>query len=109
MNEFKGLVVLMMACALVPCAAQTPAASSSSSSSSSASSKFEVPEGYKRVVMNGEERFCRNEATTGSRVQNRQVCLTRQQLLDRQNNSQDFIQGVQRNGTDHVIATTPGR
>ncbi|HTV53114.1 MAG TPA: hypothetical protein VME21_18110 [Steroidobacteraceae bacterium] len=107
MKQFKGLLVLLVACALVPCGAQTPARSSSSSSSSSA--KFETPDGYKRVVMNGTERFCRTESTTGSRVQNRRVCLTRQQLEDRQNNSQDFIQGVQRNGTDHVVATTPGR
>lgn len=36
--------------------------------------------GYRTVVRDGQEYFCRTEAVTGSRVSVREVCLTRRQM-----------------------------
>lgn len=35
---------------------------------------------YRTVVRDGQEYFCRTEAVTGSRVSMREVCLTRRQM-----------------------------
>ena len=55
-----------------------------------------IPEGYRRVVVNGEERFCRTDTEPGSRVQKHTVCLTRNELDAQQDRSRDFIDSLSR-------------
>jgi hypothetical protein len=71
-----------------PVIAATPPAATSTA-------KAVMPYGYTRVMVNGEERFCRNDVTTGSRTEHTKVCLSQTQLDASQQNSQDFINSVQ--------------
>jgi len=39
-----------------------------------------VLRGYRRVVVDGQEKFCRNDPMTDSRVQSAVICLTREEI-----------------------------
>jgi len=80
----------------------------SSSSSSTDKKDFKIPKGYKRVVRNGEERFCRNDPVPNSRVQKQEVCLTQTELEAEQRGTQDFIQNVQRNSGTAMYSSPNG-
>lgn len=54
--------------------------------------------GYRRVVTQGHELFCRVDPVLGSRLKKRQVCLTHAQLQAREDNSRRFIERVQQSG-----------
>lgn len=47
--------------------------------------------GYKLVNQNGEEYFCRTDLKTGSRVQHETVCLTRKQIDDLRQQTQQGL------------------
>jgi hypothetical protein len=81
----------------------TAAGASSQNAATTASAapqkaETEIPKGYKRKMLNGEERFCRSDSVTGSRTQRTEVCLTRAQIDERNRNSQDYLEQVQRSG-----------
>ncbi len=57
---------------LVGCATQPPAP---------ATEQVRIPDGYTKVIVNGQERYCRDDVDTGSRVRRIQVCYTANQLL----------------------------
>jgi len=50
----------------------------------------------RRVVVNGEERFCRIEPVLGSRILKQEVCLTQAQLQAEQQGAQQLFQDIQR-------------
>jgi hypothetical protein len=47
--------------------------------------------GYQRIVVNGQERYCRNDKATGSRTERTGVCLTASQVQAEQLRVQEFI------------------
>jgi hypothetical protein len=68
----------MGATALVACASQAPGGSGHESVPATAlatqqktpqNDKDAIPSGYRREMINGQERFCRRDAITGSRAQ----------------------------------------
>jgi hypothetical protein len=84
-----------------PPVAQANGAVTSSASATTATAqnaKYEPPSGWRRVMMHGEERYCHKDRETGSRVQSGETCLTKDQLEQMQQGTQDFIQQVQRQG-----------
>jgi hypothetical protein len=56
-------------------------------------------QGYRKVVVNGEPVYCRDDLATGSRIVRDPVCLTQAQLQAEQATAQQFIQAVQRLGS----------
>ena len=71
--------------------------------------KVTIPYGYQHIVLpDGEERYCRNDVDTGSRVARTKVCLTAAQLKASQDNSQDFMNSVQGHGAAATATGTPG-
>ncbi|HTB64718.1 MAG TPA: hypothetical protein VK727_00725 [Steroidobacteraceae bacterium] len=54
--------------------------------------------GYTRVVISGQELYCRNDVATGSRTERHTVCLTPAQWRAQQARAQTYIQNVQRSG-----------
>lgn len=118
MRRVTSFVILTAASALVGCASQAPATSSGpatgqaaaatsggtasaqgSSATASATGqndKFVVPAGWRRVVRDGNELYCGKQDTAGSRVQAREVCLTKDQLQQMQTASQQYLDNVER-------------
>jgi hypothetical protein len=105
MKLLNSLFVAASALALVACATQPPTASSatganhdSAQAPAAAAQKDTkpVPEGYKRVMMNGEERFCTTDPETGSRIKKDRVCLTRDELDAQQSSAQEFMRNQTR-------------
>jgi hypothetical protein len=129
MNQFTRFVVLAGVSALVGCASEgpatstgtgaspsAPAASSAASTAQSApaaasaeaSKDKDTPRGYRHVVMNGEDRYCRKEVATGTRAQTSEICLTKDQLEAEKEGSRDLINGVQRNQGTASYSTPNG-
>ncbi len=120
MKRVLNAAILAGAATLVACATPAPAPERLAPAAAVApnviapptaatGSPEKIPFGYQRVVLsNGEERFCRNDLTTGSRTERTKVCLTAAQLKASQDNSQDFINSVQAHGGQSTPSTTPG-
>lgn len=69
--------------------------------------KVDVPYGYRRTTVDGQERFCKVEFYTGSRVDKRELCYTQAQLAAQQASTEAAIQKMQRDsGT--ALATYAG-
>jgi tetratricopeptide (TPR) repeat protein len=86
------------------------AASGRTSTSASASPPLQevTIEGYRRIVVNGEERYCQTESTLGSHIEKSTVCLTEHQLEREREDSQYFIRQIQRSGGIGVRPTMCG-
>lgn len=114
MRHVDRLIILAGAAALVACATTgseppTVRAEPAKADAPAPAEKVTIPYGYQKVVLpDGEERYCRNDTDTGSRVTRTKVCLSAAQLKASQDNSQDFINGVQRNGAAASATGTPG-
>jgi hypothetical protein len=54
--------------------------------------------GYTRVVISGQELYCRNDVATGSRTERHTVCLTPAQWHAQQARAENYIESVQRSG-----------
>ena len=52
--------------------------------------------GYQRIVVNGQERYCRNDKATGSRTQRTAVCLTQAQVKAEQLKTEEFMLETER-------------
>ena len=84
----RGLLLVVGAAALVACASKSPvnstgttaASASAADATASDAGKPAVPKGYRRVLKNGGEYFCRMQAVSGSHVQKTEVCLTQDEL-----------------------------
>lgn len=81
---------------------RTAPAAASAQDSQGASQPQPVPEvtvnGYRRVVVNGQERFCQSQQALGSHVEKSTVCYTRQELEAQSEKSRNFVQQIQRSG-----------
>ncbi len=114
MRVVNGLVILASAAVLAACATAgseppTVRAEPVKAEAPTPTEKVTIPYGYQKVVLaDGEERYCRNDTDTGSRVARTKVCLSAAQLKASQDNTQDFINGVQRNGAAASATGTPG-
>jgi hypothetical protein len=122
MKTLMRLVMLGGAAALCGCASAPPASpqpvaanvapsvqiNPAAAAGDAAQQKASIPYGYKRTVVNGTEIFCRNDLITGSRTERHQVCYTKKQLEDMQNNTQDYINSVQRSGGEAIKTCTAG-
>jgi hypothetical protein len=53
---------------------------------------------YTRVVINGQELYCRNDMAAGSRAERHTVCLTSAQVAAQEVRAQSYIENVQRSG-----------
>jgi len=99
MRSLTRLFILSGVSALAACAAQGPTASSGPGGSAPASSAVaststhQVPDGYQREVINGEERFCRNDTDTGSRVARTKVCYTWEEVQAQERTSIQITRG----------------
>jgi hypothetical protein len=88
----KGFLLLVGASALAACASHAPVNSAGTASASGSApvatapvatadaGKPVVPKGYRLVVKNGNEYFCRMQAVTGSHALKTEICLTQDQL-----------------------------
>ena len=118
MKQVMGFLILTGAAVLVACATQAPAPATGNTvngtptvaaSAAASSAPQRVPYGYTRVLQpDGSELFCRYDVDTSSRVARTKVCLTAAQLAADQQNSQDFINDVQRHGGAATSTGTPG-
>jgi hypothetical protein len=84
----RGLLLVVGAAALVACASHGPVNSTGTAAASGGAPAATapdtgapaVPKGYRRVMKNGGEYFCRMQAVSGSHVQKTEVCLTQDEL-----------------------------
>lgn len=117
MKAVTGFSILAVAAASVSCAAQPPGITPAASQSGAAAAQNVLPgplperhgtrgeyAGYTRVVINGQELYCRNDVATGSHTERHTVCLTSAQVLAEQVRAQDFIEKVERLG---ALGNTP--
>jgi hypothetical protein len=111
MRQINRFVILAGAATLVGCATQGPPTVRTEPVTQLAptpTEKVTIPYGYQKITLNGEDRYCRNDLDTGSRVARTKVCLTAEELKHSQDNSQDFINGVQGHGGIATATGTPG-
>jgi hypothetical protein len=54
--------------------------------------------GYTRIVISGQELYCRSDMAAGSRAERHTVCLTPAQVAAQQVRAQSYIENVQRSG-----------
>ena len=83
------------ACATLPPA---PASAPVPHAANSQNTQNKFP-GYRRVVKNGEERFCRYDQSSGSHIQAGMVCYTAEQIRENEDNSRDYLNNVQSSST----------
>jgi hypothetical protein len=102
MRQIKHFSILAGTAMLVACATQAPAPAINSAAPATAlvatsTDKFSAPYGYTKVTMNGEVRYCRNDADPGSHVARVKVCYTEAQLKAVQNQDQtDLTNQIQK-------------
>ncbi len=68
--------------------------------------KEEKFSGYQIVGIGDQQRYCRTEYPTGSRVDKTTICVTKEQLERQQSNSRDFLQDAQAGGAFGKPCTT---
>jgi hypothetical protein len=135
MKTLPGFIFLMGAGACAVCAAQTPATSSAPAASteapatSTASDHESVPPrtipshpetppaaaknldgayaGYRRVVVNGQELYCRNDQSTGSHTQRTPVCGTAAQVKAEELAAQRLILDIVRRDASAIPLQGP--
>ncbi len=103
MREVKHCFILAGTALLVACA--TPPAPSTPDPAPSTiaavtlgapvpkpTDKFKVPIGYEKAMVNGQERYCRNDVETGSHISRTRVCYTMAQLQSLDADNQANIQ-----------------
>jgi len=103
MKRVTRTILLAGALLLVACTTQGPAAPAAAgatppSAPAAAESAKNVPRGYERKLVDGQEVFCQSDPDLGSRVKRTEKCLTREQLEEAQSNSQRVMQDLQRSG-----------
>jgi hypothetical protein len=93
-NQATRFVVLAGALALAACASQRPTTTSTPNAAPAnvgatafaaprQDGGFKPPADYRRVMVDGQEKFCRKFFPTGSRVESQTECLTENQLKAR--------------------------
>lgn len=99
MGKVKYCFSFAGAALLVACATQAPTPTQAQTSTG----KFQVPIGYQKTMVNGQERYCRTDVDTGSHISRTTTCYTMAQLqaqsADLQNNISTQIQNSNQFGT----------
>jgi hypothetical protein len=85
--------------ASVKAAAQTASQTGTTQKASGQANAMAVVEiqGYRRTVIDGQERFCKTETETGSRVKRQEQCYTQAQLDQKEQGADDYIHQLQKN------------
>jgi hypothetical protein len=108
MRRVKHCFILAGTALLVACATPAPAPPTTPAAAVTAAvptptDKFTVPIGYWKSMVKGQERYCRTDAETGSRISHSTVCYSQAQLeaeaADNQNNISSQIQNANSLGT----------
>ena len=114
MRQIRNFIILTGAAVLVACATQAPAPQPVAAHTLPASppaaptGPFKAPFGYEKVVLSdGTLRYCRNDLDTNSRVSRTRVCMTEEQLKASEDNSQNFMNDIQRHGGAATATGTP--
>jgi hypothetical protein len=108
MRQVRSFVILTGAAALVACATPEPTVPAIAPAAAPPIEGLKTS-GYQHVVTrDGTELYCRDDQTTGSRVQHDKVCLTPAQLKASQDSGQDFLSGVQSRAAGAAGAGTAG-
>ncbi|MGB6449530.1 MAG: hypothetical protein WBE92_02130 [Steroidobacteraceae bacterium] len=109
MRQATTFVILSGAAVLVACASHAPAPATAAGTSQAitpatalAAGQKQQPSsfhGYRRMIVNGQERFCQLGDVQGSRIK-QEICLTRAQVEASQGEAQQLMQTIlQRGGT----------
>jgi hypothetical protein len=127
MKQVTSLFVVTGALALAACASQggppapkpiardpvaapaTTSANQATTAANTSSDSPKIPYGYQKKIRNGEEVYCRNDYNTGTRVQRSETCLSAAELQREGQDTQDFLQDMQRRGGTTTTTTTPGQ
>jgi hypothetical protein len=104
MKTITGLILLVVAGACTACATQEPPTLPSHPEGQAVAPQIGALEkkpgdnypGYQRIVVNGQERYCRNDMATGSHTERKAICLTQAQVKAEQLRAQEFMLEVQR-------------
>jgi len=104
MKTITGFIFLVAAAVCTACATQESATLPShpeGQATAAQRSAFEKKPGdnypgYQRIVVNGQERYCRNDLATGSHTERKAVCLTEAQMKAEQLRAQEFLLQVER-------------
>jgi len=94
MKTIGGFIFLIGATACAVCAAQTPP--TASKPATPPKEYGGAYSGYRRVVADGQELYCRNDVATGSHTERKAVCLTQAQMRIEQLKAQQFMMDMQR-------------
>jgi hypothetical protein len=84
----------------------TPASLTAANSGST-----KLPKGFRRVTNNGQEYICQRQASTASRTEVVETCLSAAEFEEREKKGQDFLQGFQNRAVEPPVgnkAFTPG-
>ena len=114
MKQATRLIMVAGALALAGCVSQGPPGSAARNASGSGaapnasaahakSDTFKPPADYRRVVRDGEVKFCRKFYPTGTLAESQTECLTEAELKDRENSNRLMLEDAQR-----MRAATPG-
>jgi len=115
MSRIRPFVVLASAAALGACASHAPAPATGTGQAAipptahGAQGKqiaFNL-KGYHRVLVKGQEYFCRYEVVTDSLIK-QEVCLTRSQLAAQQQAAQSELQNIRQYSASCSTSLTPG-
>ncbi|HEV2701882.1 MAG TPA: hypothetical protein VGV09_09650 [Steroidobacteraceae bacterium] len=85
MRKINHCAIFAGAALLAACATQAPAPTQTSAE------KFNVPVGFRKAMVNGQEEYCRNDVDTGSRISRTTTCYTLAQLKAEQANNQNNL------------------
>jgi len=104
MRQTTTFVMLSLAAVLAACASHAPVPATATGTSQAvapapalAAGQQQHPssfDGYRRVVVNGQERFCQLTDVQGSRIK-QEICLTRAQVEAAQVDSQRLLQEIE--------------
>ena len=89
-----GFWVCLGAIALTACTSHPPV-SPAAAPAASGGAAVRPPPGYRLVVKDGTEYYCRYEPVVGSRTLRDEICLTKEQMAQGQKGLDDFERQVQ--------------
>lgn len=98
MKNFSNCFLVAGAALLAACATPAPAPAPTAPQNATATSdeNFKVPVGFFKAKVKGEDKYCRTDVDTGSRITRTTTCYTLAQLKAEQTNDQNSIaNGIQ--------------
>ncbi len=108
MRTVTGVVIVLGAGVLAACAARPPQSIAFSQPQILPGTPLENAgtfRGYKRIVIDGQERYCRNDLATGSHTERKAVCLTEAQWRTQQALAEQLMLEIERRAAS--TAQTP--